>query len=88
MWIDCGTEVKNEELRRREQVERQFSCGVDQCVLRWFGHVERMDDEKCMAKRVVISDIEGNRCRGRPRLEWMNGVRMVLGERVYVSGAG
>ena len=29
----------------------------------------------------VISDVEGNRCRGRARLGWMNGVRMALGER-------
>ena len=48
-------------------------------MLRWFGHVERMDEE-CMAK-VMISDVEGNRCRGRPRLGWMDGVRIVLRER-------
>ena len=34
-----------------------------------------------MAKKLIISDVEGNRCRGRPRLEWMDGVRMSLGER-------
>ena len=48
------------------QVEGQLSGRVDQCVLRWFGHVEGMDEEQ-MAK-VMISDDEGNRCRGRPRL--------------------
>ena len=30
---------------------------------------------------VMISNVEGNRCRGRPRVRWINGVRMVLGER-------
>ena len=34
-----------------------------------------------MAKKVMISDVDGNRCRGRPRLGWVEGVRMILGER-------
>ena len=42
--------------------------------------MERMD-EVHMAKKVIISSVEGNRCRGRPRLGWMYGVRMALGEK-------
>ena len=80
----CGltlwNRVRNEEVRRRAQVEGQLSCRVDQCVLRWFGHVEKMDKEH-MVKKVMISYVEGNRCRGTPKLEWMDGVRMALGER-------
>ena len=53
---------------------------VDQSVLRWLGHVERTNEER-MAKKVMISDVKGNRCRERPRLGWMDSVRMVLGER-------
>ena len=47
-------------------MERQLSGRVDQCVLRWFGHVERMD-EKCMAK-VVSSDVDGDKSKGIPRI--------------------
>ena len=54
-------------------MEGQLSGRVGQCVLRWFGHVERMDEEH-VAKMVVISDVEGNRCRDRPRLGWMKRV--------------
>ena len=61
-------------------MEGQLSGKVDQCVQRWFGHVERMDEE-CMAKKMMISDVEWNRCRGTPRLGWMDGVRMAFGER-------
>ena len=32
--------VRNEEVRKRVQVEGQLSGRVDQSVLRWFGHVE------------------------------------------------
>ena len=32
---------RNEEVRRREGIERNLVSRVDQRVLRWFGHVER-----------------------------------------------
>ena len=36
--------VSNEEVRRRAGIERELATRADQRVLRWFGHVERMDD--------------------------------------------
>ena len=53
---------------------------TDQKVLRWFGHVERMD-EYCMARRVLIAKVTGGWVRGRPRLGWMDGVKVALGSR-------
>ena len=51
--------VRNEEMRRRAQMEGQLSGRVYeyQCVLRWFGHVERMAEEH-MAKKVIIFDVK------------------------------
>ena len=69
--------VRNEEVRRRVHVEKQLSERVDQSLLRWFGHMERMDEER-MVKRVMNVDVEGNRTRGRPRLGWIEGVRKAL----------
>ena len=66
--------IINEKVRRRAQVEGQLSGRVGQCVLRWFGHVERMDEEQMDKK--MISDVERNRCRVRPRFGWMDGVRI------------
>ena len=48
-----------------EWVQNKLSGRVENCVLRWFGHVERMDDER-MAKRVYDSGVQGRRGRGRP----------------------
>ena len=80
----CGVtlwdRVRNEEVRRRTQVERKLSSRVDQRVLGWFGHMERME-EKRMIKRAMNSDIEGTRLRGRPKLGWMDGVARALRER-------
>ena len=36
--------VKNEEVRNRAGIERELPSRADQRVLRWFGHVEKMDE--------------------------------------------
>ena len=69
--------VPNVEIRRRCGKKVSVSQRIDQGVLRWFGHVERMGDER-MAKRVYESDVRGVRRRGRPRKCWMDGVKEVL----------
>ena len=35
----------------------------------------------CQQKKVTISDVEGNKYRGRPWLNWMDGIKRALGER-------
>ena len=59
--------VRNEEVRRRAGIEMELASRADQRVLRWFGHVERMDDHR-MARRVLIAEVSGGRVRGRLRL--------------------
>ena len=36
---------------------------ADQRGLRWFGHVERMDEYR-MARRVLMAEVSGGRARG------------------------
>ena len=74
-WI-----IRNEEVRRRAGIESELASRADQRVLRWFGHVERMDDY-CMARRVLMADVSGGRVQGRPRLGWMDGVDVALGNK-------
>ena len=50
--------VKNEEVRRRAGIERELASRADQRVLRWFGHVERID-KYCMARRVLMAKVSG-----------------------------
>ena len=69
--------VRNEEVCKRAEIERKLGSRADQRVLRWFGHVERMDEYR-MARRVLMEEVSGGRVRGRPRLGWMDGVKVVL----------
>ena len=48
--------VRNEEVRRRAGIERELASRADQRVLRWFGHVERMDEYR-MARRVLMAEV-------------------------------
>ena len=42
--------VRNEEVRSRAGMDMELTSRADQRVLRWFGHVERMDENR-MARR-------------------------------------
>ena len=79
-WSFAMYRVRNEEVRRRAGIERELATRADQRVLRWFGHVERMDEYR-MARRVLIAEVSGGRVRGRPRLGWIDGVKVALGNR-------
>ena len=72
--------VRNEEVRRRAGIERELASRADQRVLRWFGHVERMDEYR-MARRVLMAEVNEGRVLGRPRLGWTDGVKVALGNR-------
>ena len=41
-------------------------------------YFQRMDDYR-MARRVLMAEVGGGRVRGRPRLGWMDGVKVALG---------
>ena len=55
--------VRNDAVRRRTGIERELASRADQRVLRWFGHMERMDEYR-MARRVLIG-----------RSQWGTGTR-------------
>ena len=67
--------VRNEEVRRGAGIERELQSRADQRVLRRFRHVERMD-EYYMRRSVLMADVCGGRVRGRPKLGWMDEVKM------------
>ena len=56
--------VRNEEVCRRAGIEMELAIRADQRVLRWFGHVERMDEYR-MARRVLMAEVSGGRVQGR-----------------------
>ena len=78
--ITIGDRIRNEEIRRRVGELSDLSGRVEKCMLRWFGHVERVDGES-MVKRVYDSGVEGRWGRGIPYRGWMDRVKLPLSER-------
>jgi hypothetical protein len=52
---------------------------MDRYVLRWYGHVERMEEE--WLKECISKKLEGSTGRGRPKLRWIDGVKAAVERR-------
>ena len=76
-WLD---RVRNEVVRAKTGEGRKLVARVDMNVLRWFSHVERMDNERLL-KKVMNWKVDGRSARGRPRFGWMDGVKRALNDR-------
>ncbi len=59
-------------------------CGVVEWVkrstLKWFGHIEIMENEE-FVKKVYWSSVEGPNRRGRPLRRWEDNVKEYMSER-------
>src|SRR5256885_8705101 len=82
----CGVrridKVRREELRRMSKCSCSIQERVDEGVLKWFGHVERMGEER-LVKQIYVSEVEGTRRRGRPKRRWMDAVSELLIAKSY-----
>ena len=72
--------LRNEVVRERTGVRKELAARVDMNVLRWFGHLVRMDNER-LTKRVLNASVSGRNVRGRPKYGWMDGVKKALNDR-------
>ena len=73
-WFD---RIRNERVREMCGGKRSLLERAEQGVLKWFGHVERMGEER-LTKRIYKSEVVGTRGRGRPRRRWRDGVKEAL----------
>jgi hypothetical protein len=59
-------------------------------ILRWFGHVQRME-EKRIPQKVLHMNVETTNLRGQPRNRWQDEVRddgILVGGEVWQEGKG
>merc|ERR1711973_521573 len=86
MGVSRLDRLRDDGVRRMTGVRKELAARVDRKVLRWFGHVERMDDDRLL-KKVVSARVDGRGARGRPRFGWMDRVKKALGDRMDVREA-
>ena len=56
--------VRNEDVRQKTGVEIKLARRVDMNIFKWFGHVERMENE-CLLKKVMNARVNRRGARGR-----------------------
>ena len=64
----------NAQIRKLCGVKKGLEERIDEGVLRWFGHVERMERDG-IAKRVYVGECVGSRSVGRTRKRWIDIVK-------------
>ncbi len=60
---------------------------VKRNTLKWFGHIERMNNEE-FVKKVCMSEIEGPGRRARPLGKWRDRVKEYMSEASATIGGG
>src|SRR5678815_2021302 len=72
--------MRNELIRELCGVKKGVNERINKSRLRWFGHVERMEDSR-LVKRMYSDECAGNRPAGKPKKKWIESVKECLKER-------
>ena len=72
--------VLNARKRELSEVKKGVGERIDEGVLRWFLHVERMESDR-IAKRVYVRECSDSCSVGRPRKRWIDTVKKCLKKR-------
>ena len=76
--------IRNEDIKNTCGVRKDVSEKVCENMLRWFGHVERMDESR-LTKVISTGRVNGVRSRGRPRKCWEDQILECLKEKKVLS---
>ena len=71
-WM-CGV-TRRDKIRNEKIRGSTISKKVQECRMRWYGHVMRRDEEY-VGKRVMGIEMQGSRRRGRPKKRWVDCVK-------------
>ena len=72
--------VPNARIRELCRVGKGLDEGIDEGILWWFSHVERMERDR-IVKRVYVGECAGSRSVGRPWKRWIDTVKERLRKR-------
>ena len=77
--------LPNERIRQLCGVTKGVDKKIDESVLQWFIHVERMENDR-IAKRVYVGVCVSGCSVSRPRKRWIDTMKDCLKKEVWMSG--
>ncbi|KAM3959351.1 LOW QUALITY PROTEIN: uncharacterized protein ACR2FA_006652 [Aphomia sociella] len=75
--IKLSDRVRNNVIRDVSGLKEGLVTRIEKGMLRWFGHVERMNDKR-LCKRIYTAEVTGRVCRERPRRAYVDQVSDIL----------
>ena len=77
--------IRNVTIRQQIGLEETIKKEIEQNQLTWYGHVQRMAEGR-LPKIALKWMPKQKRARGRPKKNWMEGIKMVMNERNLNEG--
>ena len=78
--ISRKDKIRNNIFKQKMNVTRSLLEDIKTKQLKWYGHVQRME-EGILPKKVMKWSPPGRRKRGRPKLTWAEGIRGLMGKK-------
>ena len=75
--ISLWDRIRNDEVRDRVGLKESIGARMKKGMLRWFGHVERMNTNR-LTYQIYKAEVKGKKSRGRPRLNYHNQIERIL----------
>ena len=76
--------VPNVQIREICRVTKGMDERIDGRVLRWPGHIKKMEDDR-IAKKVNVEECKDQRLLGQPRKRWTDFVNEFLRKRYLIA---
>jgi len=83
--ISRKNRIRNVTIRQQIGVEETIIKEIEQNQLTWYGHVQRMAEER-LPKIALKWMPKQNRARGRPKKNWMEEIKKAMNERNLNEG--
>ena len=77
--------IRNVNIRQQIGLEETIIIEIEHNQLTWYGHVQRMEEGR-LPKTALKWMPKQKKARGRPKKNWMEGIKKAMNERNLIEG--